>query len=721
MVIGRGTFYSYVRAAKQVLADNWAGHFTKPSSSLYPHQWNWDSGFIAIGYAHYNAQRAKTEIRSLFQGQWENGMLPHIVFDTQSLGHYFPEPDFWQTPDGRPTSGITMPPLHATACLHIYDASRNKNDAMDFLEEMFPRLLASHRYFYSCRDPNHEGLAYIRHPWESGMDNSPAWDEPLQIIAVDKNQLPAYQRKDLEHGVSREQRPTDEDYDRFVYLIDLFRKLKYEEKKIYRECPFLVQDILLNSILCKANLDLLQIASLLGKDTIQIEQWHAATSASIRDKLWCPRCQKFESFDLIANSHIHTATASSFMPLYAKAATKDQAALIYRKINSVSFCALRQGNCFTVPNYDMTRKDYSASNYWRGPVWININWMISQGLRSYGYKEKADSMNSDMIQLPVRFGFHEYFDSRTGRGYGSDNFSWTAALFLDLVYDFYERQGTGRIGRGQQRKLNQTHILNKGQPSGQIEQGELGQLVLSSIKELQSQFYNPIRGVVDYGNLRDSSQYRRYRDLVKELITFDLTALREEARKKAFWINIYNAIIIQGIIELNIRRSVREIKDFFGTVAYLIGGLVFTPEQMEHGILRANRRPPYKLLPLFVIRDARRRYSLADVDPRIHFALVCGSRSCAPIRFYEPGQIDQQLDIAADNFINSSEVIILPEKNKILLSEIFKWYQRDFGGKRNTLNFILKYRVKDDAWYYLKKNIDRIKVEYLYYDWNLNR
>lgn len=71
----------------------------------------------------------------------------------------------------------------------------------------------------------------------------------------------------------------------------------------------------------------------------------------------------------------------------------------------------------------MTREDFDSRNYWRGPVWININWMISKGLKGYGYKEKAEAMKRDMIQLPIRFGFHEYFDSRTGKGYGSDRFS----------------------------------------------------------------------------------------------------------------------------------------------------------------------------------------------------------------------------------------------------------------------------------------------------------
>ena len=121
------------------------------------------------------------------------------------------------------------------------------------------------------------------------------------------------------------------------------------------------------------------------------------------------------------------------MPLFAGAASEDQAEILYNTINSLSFCALHQGNCFTIPNYDMTKKDFDPKNYWRGPVWINVNWMISQGLKNYGYQEKADDMKQAIIQFPIRFGFHEYFDSHTGKGYGFSGFSWTAALFINLV------------------------------------------------------------------------------------------------------------------------------------------------------------------------------------------------------------------------------------------------------------------------------------------------
>jgi len=715
-------FREYMGPAKGILEGNWTGSYTRPSPGLYPHQWNWDSGFIAIGYAHYNQKRAQQEMLSLYSHQWSNGMVPQIVFNPGALGHYFPEPDFWQVPEGRPTSGITMPPLGAIACAHIYAAAGDRKEAHRFIREMFPKLKASHQYLYRFRDPDNTGLVYIRHPWESGLDNSPAWDEPLRAIAVDRSHLPRYERKDLDHGVPVEQRPSDDEYDRYVYLVDLFRKHLYREEEIYRNCPFLIQDVLFNSILCRANRDLLEMGKVLNEDVAEIQEWVDHTSKAISERLWCSPCEKFESYDLVGGGHLHTATAAGFMPLFAGGASKDQAEIMYRAIDSIAFCSLNQGNCFTIPNYDMTSDDFDSKNYWRGPVWSNINWMLSQGLTYYGYREKADAMKRDLIQLPIRFGFHEYYDSKTGKGYGSSNFSWTAALFLDLIYEYYDKDkhGFDWLHLGRTRRLKKREILNPEGPSSSSPTHNIASHLMAAMGDLKAQFFDVGRGRVDYQRMQGSHAYGRYQEIVSGLRDFDHMTLKEEDEKKAFWINLYNAVVVQGIIELGITASVREYSAFFQHIAYQIGAFTLTADEMEHGILRANARPPYRFFRPFKRNDSRKGLCLEDLDPRIHFALVCGSRSCAPIDFYEADSVEGQLDRAAAHFINSSEIIILPEQNKVFLSQIFNWYERDFGGKAQILNFLLKYLRSNEKFHFLEKNIDNIRVEYLFYDWNLN-
>lgn len=715
-------FQEYLEQAKAILTGNWKEGYTKPAPGLYPHQWNWDSGFIAMGYARYHQQRAMTELNSLFAAQWDNGMLPHIVFNPAALGNYFPEPDFWQAPQGRQTSGITMPPLHAMAALTIYRQAKDRETAKVFLKELFPKLVASHRYFYQNRDRERNGLVYIRHPWESGLDNSPSWDGPLSAMEFDKDELPEYQRMDLNHGVPAEQRPSDQDYDRYVFLVDLFRKHGYDEEAIAAESPFMVQDVLFNSILCAAGRDLVTIAEILGEDTAQLEEWWGATAKAIREEMWSEDRGQFDPRDLVAGERLPTATAASFMPLFALAASEQQARTLYDRINSVSFCALHQGNCFTIPNYDMTADGFDSKNYWRGPVWININWMLSKGLRAYGYRKKSDAMNKDMIQLPVRFGFHEYFDSIEGHGYGSDDFSWTAALFIDLVHEYYDqdRHTLSWLGLGQGRRLSEPSVLNRVEDVEPRPERYMAQELFQAVRRLKEEFFDTSRGIVNYQAMKDSESYRHYLDKAAYLTAFDLSELASQEERLAFWVNLYNIIVVHGIIELEIQESVREVSNFFTHIMYRIGGWNFSPDHIEHGILRSNSRPPYRIFSAFGPLDNRKQFMVEELDNRIHFALVCGSRSCAPIDFYDPREIDEQLNKAAENFINSSEVVLLPEKNKLMLSQIFHWYSRDFGGREAIIDFLLQYLDNDDKSAWLKQNRQQVEIEYLFYDWNLN-
>jgi hypothetical protein len=331
-------------------------------------------------------------------------------------------------------------------------------------------------------------------------------------------------------------------------------------------------------------------------------------------------------------------------------------------------------------------------------------------------------MKKDMIQLPVRFNFHEYFDAITGKGYGSHRFSWTSALFIDLVEEYYDedRRSLTWFGMPAGRSLKEKRVLNWVEGRLPTPSRDLAPKLMSSIGAMKARFYDMQRGRVDYKAMKESETYRAYLRLASKLCRFDLTWVESREEKLSFWINLYNTIVVHGIIELEIRSSVREISDFFSHLGYEIGGHFFSLDDIEHGILRSNARPPYRVFSTFKRQDPRRAFIMGRLDPRIHFALVCGSRSCAPIDFYSRNAIDEQLDEATRNFVNSSEVVILPEKNKLLLSEIFTWYAKDFGKRKDILDFILRHLSPDDKAAYLAEHQDDIEMEYLFYDWNLN-
>ncbi|OGP75255.1 MAG: hypothetical protein A2V86_09870 [Deltaproteobacteria bacterium RBG_16_49_23] len=265
-------------------------------------------------------------------------------------------------------------------------------------------------------------------------------------------------------------------------------------------------------------------------------------------------------------------------------------------------------------------------------------------------------------------------------------------------------------------------LLNSGDPLNISLDEPIDIALTLSMADLKAHFIDPERGLVRYDAIRNSDKFERYKKLTRGLRSFDLQSLKEQGKRLAFWVNIYNTAVIHGVIELGLKHSVKEVYKFFDRVVYEIGGYRFSLNDMEHGILRSNRRPPYRLFRPFGKKDPRMKFAVSPPDPRIHFALVCGARSCPPIGFYESGQIDFQLQLAAESFINSPQVRILPEKNTLLISMIFKWYKADFGGSDQAIvDRIFNLLDEGEKKIFLREHRNRIRIKYQPYDWNLNQ
>lgn len=428
--------------ARAVLDINWTGGFTKPARRQYPHQWSWDSAFIALGYAHYDQGRAQQELRSLFDAQWSDGRVPHIVFhDVDPAAPYFPGPSFWQierspaAPAGRQTTGIVQPPIHATAVLHIVRCAPDREQALAFAAGIFPQLAAWHDFLYRERDPHGEGLVAICHPWESGQDNSPLWDPILSRMALQPEQIPPYRRADT-LAVDPAERPLDFDYDRYIFLVDFFRQRAYDQQRIFGDgCPFLVQDVLFNTLLCRAGQDMAELAVLVGADPAPFAARAAATAAAIDAKLWDESRSLYADYDLAAGAPIPMPALAGFAPLVAGIPDAARAQKMMGYLGSPAFgLALQGGTAYPAASYDRFAPGYSPRRYWRGPVWIQMNWLIMHGLTHYGYLDHAARLRCAIFDLPAVGGFREYFDPETGTGYGAEHFSWTAALLIDLLH-----------------------------------------------------------------------------------------------------------------------------------------------------------------------------------------------------------------------------------------------------------------------------------------------
>lgn len=237
------------------------------------------------------------------------------------------------------------------------------------------------------------------------------------------------------------------------------------------------------------------------------------------------------------------------------------------------------------------------------------------------------------------------------------------------------------------------------------------------------------QGHVNYAKLRDTDAYAAFRRLTLQLQRFPLESLSTHEEKLAFWINLYNVLVIDGVIQFGLKTSVRDVRGFFVKAAYNIDGYRFSLDDIEHGILRMNKGNPAIPGAQFVEKDPRLMFQAAQMDARIHFTLVCGALSCPPIGFYRHDTIDGQLDVAARAFVDS-EVQVDLEAKTVRLSQIFQWYAPDFGGSLlnqvgqgdfgPVLRFIVPYVQDETARQALMDQTETFKVSFRAYDWGLN-
>jgi glycogen debranching enzyme len=404
--------------AEAVLTGNWTGGSTVPSRRQYPHQWGWDAAYIAIGWSWLDPARAATEIESLLAGQWADGRVPHIVFHPDvPEDAYFPGPSFWRGP----TSGITQPPLHARAALEV--AQRGAGD--DFLRRVFPRLAAHHAYLRDRRDAGGAGLAAIVHPWESGLDDSPAWDAPLAAVELPAGGVEPYERQDRKH-VDPSERPSDAAYDRFVLLAGTYRDRGYADDG---ESAFLVEDPLFNAIWLWSAHALVEIADRLGEDAGPFRESTEGIHAALLSRLWDG--ERFRPRDLCADRLVEPRTILGFGPLLDPDVPGGVLDAMVAELESPHF---RSGAGIGVASSDLLDPEFDRRRYWRGPVWANLNWLLARGLRVHGRDAKAAALERTTVDLVERSGMREYFDPVTGDGLGAGDFSWTAAVVTDMLH-----------------------------------------------------------------------------------------------------------------------------------------------------------------------------------------------------------------------------------------------------------------------------------------------
>lgn len=428
-------------AAVEVLHRNDLGTMTTAAPDLYPHQWSWDSAFVAIGLSRVDVPRAITELRSLLDAQWSTGMIPHIRFSARA-DDYFPGPDRWGTdavaarPAGVQTSGICQPPVHAIAMRHILDRGRENGGADAEAAEEFARTsldawLAWHRWLATARDPDGVGLVEIHHSWESGFDNSPRWDLPYAHVTP--GPVPAFVRRDTCHVADASERPTNEEYTRYLWLVEQCKAVGYDDHAILEAIDFRVRDVFFSGILAAACQELAGIADELGRPDDAAEQramaarFRAGVAATVDPETGLAR-----DYDVLTGTWVGPLTVAGFAPLVAGGDDD----LLDRQ-RSVLLGGDWMGHpalCLPLPpSTSPVSPDFRRRTYWRGPVWPFLDLLLGWVSARDGAWELYDVLRDASLEQLTDLTFAEYYDPISGEALGSHAQAWTAAAALEWL------------------------------------------------------------------------------------------------------------------------------------------------------------------------------------------------------------------------------------------------------------------------------------------------
>lgn len=395
-------FFQWVTRCRAILEGNQKRHghlrYTRPAPHVYEYQWLWDSCFHAISYRWFDIEMAKDELLSVVARQIEEGpdagLIPHMNYwkpDGEAL---------WGVPE---RSIITQPPLIAVAAEKVFEKSAD----IEFLKKLYPHLVEVHRWFDRRRDPDNDHLVSIIHPWEAGCDASPRWDGPLGLT-----------------------RPNPEESKKKRHqLVDQLRTFDCNIEKLDNNGWFNVEPLDMNGIRAADVRALGRIAALLGRpaEATAWEQKWAAIGESVRGKM----AQGNRYFDLNSSTEtpIQEESAAQFLLLFGECVDEKGAGHLVEALQSDRFTTP-----YLVPTSPTTSSRFDPTAYWRGNVWLSINWLIVEGLKKYGYMGEARAIQINSLKLVDNHGFYEYFNPLTGEGYGPDKQSWST-IVLDFAAD----------------------------------------------------------------------------------------------------------------------------------------------------------------------------------------------------------------------------------------------------------------------------------------------
>ena len=387
-----------------------------PSPDKYRWQWYWDSCFHAIALSHLEPELAAGELESLLAAQRPDGFMGHVTY-WKGAGRAPVVTRLESRLEVRPRqSAIIQPPIIAQAAERVAQVTGDAG----FLRRSYPRLRAHYRWLSENRCPDGDGLIVLISPFESGMDNTPAYDLPLGIAPPRPGWLAVRRRV------------------AGLHVSHLVLGGNYDLDRIYRLGRFNVKDVAVNCIYADALRSMHRIASGLNlrEDALVWASEAERTERAVVDVLFDGDARAFFPTYGRDRRMSRVLTASSILPLLLPSLPDDIAAdLIERHL----LRAERFWTAYPVPTVAADEPSFVADPgggrhplIWRGSTWINTNWLIARGLSQSGHPDLAAVITERSAELVERSGFREFYSPHTGNGQGAANFAWST-LIVDMI------------------------------------------------------------------------------------------------------------------------------------------------------------------------------------------------------------------------------------------------------------------------------------------------
>ena len=346
-------------------------------------------------WRHFQPARAREELRTLMRGGRLDGFIPHTIFWHDRAG--WRRAPFYATHSLRGDRGTAhiQTPLLALAWELV---AAQSPDEPGFATEALDGLRLHYDWLGRHRDPDGDGLISIIHPDESGLDDSPKYDE---VFGWMSHYLPGY-----------------------IWLVERSRRLRYDSRAIIARYDEHVEDVIVNVFYALA---LRALARLTGE---ALPRPGPRPSGADRAVLGRPAGL---FWDLAARPHPARVSTWSSLPAGAPSLPEP---IARRLIEEHLLHPRRYRAPYGIPSVSMEEPSFQAGWHlfrcWRGPSWINTAWLLVPALRRFGYGSDADRIVASCIELVERHGFREYYNPLNGEGLAARRFGWST-LLIDLL------------------------------------------------------------------------------------------------------------------------------------------------------------------------------------------------------------------------------------------------------------------------------------------------